>query len=485
MAGCADSDLTDDVARGADGDAQVVGQPVLFTSGNERPATRAGVPYMARDGRFVCTMYYHTETGHTDSDPYDITPVAENGTATTAWLLVDDNVGNSVYRQKDYATPTKVDYYNFDEAATKFYWQNRLTHAFLALADYNQLKTNDGSTTAQGKLKMYPSHDTDLKAPEEGEEDTLLLANARYANKYDLTRFSIQDERQKRDENGEVILDDDSQPVMETYERPINKIAEQPDPILALTIMKPAGATQEANRVRLYFKHQFSQIQVNIKGPDDGSATIQPEQIDKVELLGVSEEGYVFTRLNSNGTVGTGDKPVGHTITVEDSEGNKSIVPDEDIMLGSAKAKEVDLDSYNTAHLEQNKWGTSFEMFDMATGIIEDGHDTGYATGYLKSFNAIAFGTLWAIRITWHELAGDHIQHVSTYEVPATNQQTSGTTTEGDEKPVVYLRNLQSNMRYVYDFELRRGTLAVIRTQIMDWMQKEELVYGADGTIYN
>ena len=49
----------------------------------------------------------------------------------------------------------------------------------------------------------------------------------------------------------------------------------------------------------------------------------------------------------------------------------------------------------------------------------------------------------------------------------------------------VDLINLKSNMRYVYDLELRRGTLAIIRTQILDWMQKEELVYGTDGTITN
>ena len=439
-------------------DSDPVGQPVLFTSGNENTvATRAdGVPYMTKDGRFVCTMYYHPEAGATDSSPFDI---KNGGTDTTAWLQVNDNVGNSVYRKSDFSTPASTDTYGFDESATKFYWQNRLTHAFLALADYNKLKENVGNTTEQGKLKMFPNHDIDFIVPAEGEEDTQLLANNRYANKYDLKRGTS-----------------------------MSKMTDQPDPILALTIMKPAGATQEANRVRLYFRHQFSQIQVNIKGPDDGSADIQPEQIDKVELLGVSEEGYVACRLNANGTVGLGTKPLGNILKdgqgtpIKDKDGKE--IPDEDIMLGSASAKEVKLDSYTTAQLEQNKWGTSFNMFDMTTGVIEDGHDTGYALGYLKSFNAIAFGTLWAIRVTWHELAGNQIQHVSTYEVPATNQMT-GTQAGDDNKPLVYLRELQSGMRYVYDFELRRGTLAVIRTQILDWLQKPELVYATDGTIVN
>ena len=49
----------------------------------------------------------------------------------------------------------------------------------------------------------------------------------------------------------------------------------------------------------------------------------------------------------------------------------------------------------------------------------------------------------------------------------------------------VDLRTLQSGMKYIYDLELRRGTLAVIRTQIMDWKQDEELVYGTNGTITN
>ena len=50
----------------------------------------------------------------------------------------------------------------FTAEATSLYWQNRWSHIFLALADYNKLTTNIGATSAggsQGMLKMYPNHD--------------------------------------------------------------------------------------------------------------------------------------------------------------------------------------------------------------------------------------------------------------------------------------------------------------------------------------
>ena len=448
MAGCTADDIT---TEGHDGAADgPVGKPVLFSAGNLAEAnTRAlgsvspyyhgmsntsGVPYMAQNGRFVCTMYYHPKATDNDDSEFDINDATDGGTMTTVWLKVNNNVGNSVYWNKEYADAASLDEYGFDEDATKFYWQNRLTHAFLALADYNKLTANVGTTTNtatdKGKLKMYPNWDKDFAAlPTLAEGETYteeqqaafenkFLAN-RYANAYDLTRDNV------------------------------NTIYEQPDPILALTIMKPAGSTQEANRVRLYFKHQFSQIQVNIKGADDNSAEITTDQIEGVELLGVSTEGYVCNRLNADGTV------------------------------GAASAKDVDLDEFTDAVLEDNKWGTSFQMFDMAPlPLVDydgDGNDDRYAIGYLKSFNAIAFGDLWAIRITWHEGDSNNpgIKHVSTFEVPQ----------ENEEK--VNLRELASGMKYIYNLELRRGTLAVIRTEILPWDQDEELVYSTDGTIIN
>ncbi len=436
MAGCTDDDLAASNGQGGSGGITdgPAGTPVLFTVGNlNLSKTRADViPYMAQGGRFVCTMYYHPGASDTDESNFDILHPDSSGTMTTAWLQVNNTVGNSVYRKNTFAMPTNTDTYDFDRDATNFYWQNRLNHAFLALTDYNKLSTNDGSTTVQGKLKMYPHHDKDMVTlPASGatHEDSVtyanILADNRYVNTYDLIRTTSMD-----------------------------TIADQPDPILALTVMKPGGATQEANRVKLYFKHQFSQIQVNLKAADDQSASLTSSQIDKVELLGVTEKGYVNCRLNAAGTV------------------------------GPARYEAVDLESYTDAQIDANPYGTSFEMFDMvrtsyAVDEDQNGIDDRYADGYLKSFNAIAYGYLRAIRITWHEAAttvgGNHIEHIATYEVPLT-------TGAPDNIP---LQELESGRKYIYNLELRRGTLAVIRTQIVDWEQDEKLVYGTDGTITN
>ncbi len=437
IAGCTDDDIVTSEGHEASGD-DLTGQPVLFTVGNlnQTNTTRATIPYMAEGGRFVCTMYYHPGKNDTEASDFDILHPDSSGTMSTAWLQVNNNVGNSVYRKNTFATPAAADLddYNFDKTATNFYWQNRLTHAFLALTDYNKLTTIDGSTTDQGKLKMYPYHDKDmvsLPTTDATHADSVTYANTladnRYVNTYDLTRTAAMD-----------------------------TIADQPDPILALTVMKPAGATQEANRVRLYFKHQFSLIQVNLKAADDHSATLTSGQIDGVELLGVTETGYVNCRLNQEGTV------------------------------GPARYEAVDLESYTDEQIDANPYGTSFNMFDMVRpskstllDVDENGIDDRYADGYLKSFNAIAYGFLRAIRISWHEKAttegGEHIEHVATYEVPLT-------TGEPDNIP---LQELQSGRKYIYNLELRRGTLAVIRTQIVDWKQDEVLVYGTDGTITN
>jgi hypothetical protein len=463
LAGCtADENLTAEGREVADED--IVGLPVFFSAGNmaETP-TRAdalgstepyyhgmnsttGVPYMPEDGRFVCTMYYHSKSTDTDASAFDIADAADGGTLKTSWLLVNDKVGNSVYRKNTFGMPESLDVdgdgdndnpdeYGFDRKATIFFWQNRLTHAFLALADNHQLTTNDGATTTLGKLKLYPDYDKDLKAPGEGAtEEEIAASNAskltdkdRFVNTFDLTRGTK------------------------------NSMTEQPDPILALTVMKPSGATQEANRVRLYFKHQFSQIQVNVKALEVANSTITSNQIEKVELLGVSEEGYVCCRLNADGTV------------------------------GAATAKTVNVEDYNDDWLAFNEWGTSFEMFDMKTETDADGDgiDDGYATGFLKSFNAIAFGRLEAIRVTWREgetKENPIVRHVSTFRVPEDNSKIAGVTPD-PSKPVVKLQELQSGMKYVYNLELRRGTLAVVRTVVLPWDQKDDLVHEGKGTI--
>jgi len=224
LAGCtADENLTAEGREVAGED--IVGLPVLFSAGNmaETP-TRAdalgstepyyhgmnsttGVPYMPEDGRFVCTMYYHSKSTDTDASAFDIADAADGGTLKTSWLLVNDKVGNSVYRKNTFGMPESLDVdgdgdndnpdeYGFDRKATIFFWQNRLTHAFLALADNHQLTTNDGATTALGKLKLYPDYDKDLKAPGEGAtEEEIAASNAsklmdkdRFVNTFDLTR---------------------------------------------------------------------------------------------------------------------------------------------------------------------------------------------------------------------------------------------------------------------------------------------------------
>ena len=320
--------------------------PVLFTVGDEElEQTKASVPYMALDSRFVCSMYYHAAASATTQEEGEF----DLDAAITSAFQVNNNQGNAV-------------------CDPSFYWHNRLTHAFLAVADYNKLQQEPVLT------------------------DT-----------YDLTRGAR------------------------------TSMEEQPDPIQALTLQKPAGSTPEANRVRLYFKHQFSQIQVNLKGSEDNSASLTAGQIDKVELLGVSEKASVSTQLKDDGS------------------------------LDAAKAQVVNLDAFSDAQLKENKWGTSFDMFTMDEA----------ATGYLKSFNAIAFGRLSAIRLTWHEDGGSGVVHVSTFEVPETNESH------------VPLQVLKSGMRYIYDLEIRRGLLAVIRAEIKPWQQKESLVVGADGTITN
>ena len=325
LAGCSGDEIATGDSRDDKG-FDPMGTPVQFSVGLEGKAlTRSGeVPLAA-----VCTMYYHSKTSDTDESEYDVT----TSKIHTAWLEVSGGSGNAVYKNSD-----------FSADGTSFYWQNRLKHAFIAIADNNHWGTIQG---------IYPS-DND------------------YTNVYNLS------------------------------------IADQPDPILALT-----AATAEGNRVTLNFQHQFSQIQVNVKNADGNNIT--SDQITKVELLGVSETGYVYTKLNANGTV---DPPT---------------------------ASEVNLDSYTDDQLSANKWGTSFGMFAMTT-----------ADGYLKSFNAIAFGTLRAIRVTW---SGG----TATLEV----QQT-----------------LASGKMYAYNLSIQRPA-AGTRGLLDDKSQPSELVLDGDVSITN
>jgi hypothetical protein len=179
---------------------------------------------------------------------------------------------------------------------------------------------------------------------------------------------------------------------------------QQPDPILAWTTKTPtseAPASQEDNRVTLDFQHQFSQIQVNLKNANNNSIDITGK-IQKVELLGVSTEGYVPTRINADGTVS-----LAKSNTVADN--------------------------------------TSFEMFSITP-----------VSDYLYSCNAIVFGTLRKIRITWFE---GTVGEPSAIHTPTLTFDT----------PIT----LESGKRYVYNLTLSRGSLNVISTSVVDWELSE------------
>ncbi|MBQ0022824.1 MAG: fimbrillin family protein [Prevotellaceae bacterium] len=605
---CSDELATQQTSnQNSQNDDKGIGQLVLFSSGNNgNITTRAGViPYMEKDGRFVCKMYYHAKADDTDESEYD----TEN-TPITSWLRVDDNEGNSVYWKNDYdmagVDKSHQDFldYGFDSRAQYFYWRNRLDHIFLAYTDYNKLKINTYGTT-QGKLFMYPEYDgvkrikeTTIESwlpigyrimkfktvQEDGGETTHLeydkedhvttmpagldkISFALYSSHwekwdsesqdwidYSYLKESLMKDLEDAIDNNMSLTEEQKAALKEDFNRSIyttptaedpnhcdgrwfvhfdkddlvsvessessptkkidltkpsscillthqekhkediyndlpantfdlrrgetmTKITDQPDPLIAYTKMKPTGATQEANRVRLYFKHQFSQIQVNLTNAEN-TADIKAKNILGVELLGVSEKGYVFTNITPDG---------------------KQIDP---------SYEPVVISKYTEEQQKENQYGTSFNMFDMGESK---------PLTSLKSFNAIAFGQLQAIRITWQEeatgenytaetAAEENAKHlvendgkkpgdagyVAKYEDDYTP------VSEGQEVPPVKhiatykitvddrnnsLVNLRSGYRYLYDFELRRGTIAFIRATIDGWLLDDELNYGTSGTI--
>lgn len=288
--------------------------------------------------------------------------------------------------------------------------------------DIVQQVNEDGSTTSAQCVWVYNLTDD-------------------YGNvKYDETkpRYTFYYKLLQEKKNAEVVNKLPANAFDLTRGADMNSIADQPDIAQALTIQAPLGATQAANRVNLYFKHQFSLVQVNVKSSADLSVVINKNHIQKVELLGVTEKGYVFTEM------------------------------DEDGHVEPANYESVDVSKYDDEHLKKNQYGTSFNMFDMYDPTDTD--NNGYALGYIKSFNALTFGQLQAIRITWNEEEnGSGISHESTYHV-------------ADET----LKNLQSGYKYIWNIELRRGTLAIVRTEIVDWIvPQNELEYGTSGTINN
>ena len=352
--------------------------PVLFSAGNtEATVTRATASYMPKNSHFVCSMFFHAGVNDTIGSEFGA-PVADVN-MTTAWLKISNSTGNAVYWNKAYSEVVKdsLDVYGFDVNSKCFYWQNRLNHIFLALTDNHDL---DGSIS-NGSLKIYPDVTDKYK-------DKYMLA-------YDLTR-------------GEK-----------------KAMSEQPDPILALETARPSGGTPEANRVKLFFKHQFAQIQVNLKSSLDASAVIDSAWIERVELLGVAETGYVPYCILSDGTL-----PAATSLPIN-----------------------VDDKKYQTT-IKDNPYGSSFNMFQRSTPV----------GGYLKSFECIAFGTLQGIRITWRESGDENaVKHVATY------------------KGVKNLA-LKSGTKYIYNMELRRSLIAEVTAKIKPW-EMDTADYSADGTI--
>ena len=362
------------------GDDAVVGSPVIFTSGNEN-LSRA-IPYLGEKGRFVCRMYHQGTIGSDLFTSY-----------STAWLRVNNAYGNSVYRRSNFVeSAMNLDTYDFDRNSTIFYWQNRKNHAFIAYTDLHRCFKDDYNE-ATG-LNMT----TDFTLTE-SETD---FAGRKFTLTTSPTPIASLSESEKQ--TGDPAY------------------YNQPDPAIANTVMLPAGATQEANRVDLIFRHCFSQIQVNLKKAADGGINdLNAADITKVELLGVSQEGYIF-------------------FDADPATGNNH----------DATYKKVVQSDFSTEELAANEFGTSMEMYDM-------GSDN-YATGYVKSYRAIAFGQLGAIRITWKEDSG--VEHIVTHKV-----------VNLDSNDFI---NLRSGVRYIHNLELRRGTLAVIKTVILPWEIDEQ-----------
>ena len=365
--------------------------PVCFATGADALSTKTGearggtTQYLPPSTRFVCRMYYigtsGADAGHTHDE--------------TSWLVVNNEKGNSVYRQADFAEPAELDQYGFDKKAYIFNWKNRKKHVFLAITDLNKAKNdNYVGGTAAGTLKMDDANpDATL---EEGE-------TTYKANSYILDTKKYTDQKQ------------------------------QPDIIQAYAKEVPKASDPETNRVKLYFKHCFSCVHVNVKKSADGSVEdLTKVSIKKVELLGVSEEAYVFYEVNAKGE------------------------------YHAPYAVPVDLRKYTAEQLEQNPYGTAMPLYETTEYLTDK---------FLKAYHAIAFGRLSAIRVTWVEMPdgedtpeAKQVQHVVTRKVD----------TEG--------RVLESAKRYHFNLELRRGELAILEPKIQPW-EIDNSEYKLDGKL--
>lgn len=453
-----------------------VGAQVTFAAGVSDPATKAAIPFMPKEGHFVCRMFYHAKATDNENSPYD---VKIGGTMTTAWLKIKDNFGSAAYRQQSYAETTADGadletepgmYYSFDKNATSFYWQNRLSHVFVALtdnvntgADFNM--THDITRLVETGVPELVISKMLVKPQGTPETDFTEVPSADYSTYVDLT-----DDPDRSNSSTEFLEPDgyyyfwttvktanigtDDEPVYYDYkilykvtgdtekatfyaktynifkdknDTKYTSMAEQPDPLQAVTKMVPAGATALSNTVNLIFKHQLSQVQVNLRSSQDGSANVDADDIISVELLGVSESAYVYVMAEKDGTV-----------------------------------RGTDFSAVQTSATDP--YGTAFSMFPRTLSENE------VSIGYIKSYEAVAFGRLEAIRIKWRE-SGTQEQTMEPHTVYYKVNQLGS-----DYYP------LQSGKRYIYNMELRRGTVPVVQARIVDW-GTDNTGYVTEGTI--
>lgn len=441
LTGCTD----DIIENGGGGEVGMEpGTKVLFAAGSEHmDQTRAGnISYMPNHVRFSAMMMIKSaaEEEYRYEHPF------------FANMVVDDqNAGNSLYYQDLYIAPKdeKKDHYNNDNDASIFYWQNRLSHGFIGyIDDYNK---------ALPWAKKQAEDNEDENGNENGN------VNAYFPQK--LSLWNISGPGLKDPDTGEIYYDKDGVnkdlPFLYTMEKSarilrwqqyvaydltnkeslITKMSQQQDPLIAYEEKVPEGSSAEKNRVYLTFRHQFAQVQVNLKGSEE-SAPLTVDQIDSVALQGVAETAYIFP-YPEYGVVD------GSMEIIRQGNSHKDL-------LREAYAVPLTLKQMN----DNPPAGSTFYLFEMEPGT--------QATGYLKGFEAIAYGNLANLRIVWHENdteGNPDIYHRVTFPIT-------------DDK----FKTLKSGKRYIFNLEMRRGTLAAIMAEIVDWIPYN-IVYEEPGTI--
>lgn len=447
---------TDDIVDNGAGTGTSDGKAkemVYLSAGTEQLATtRAGnISYMPSKVRFSAMMIIHEGPGEYKYEhPFFANMIVDNAGA-----------GNSWYYKSDYSTPSNYDSYDNDDDANAFYWQNRLLHGFVGyIDDYN--KALPWAQRAAEAEEYFPKTISDWNPlgpgiGDEGDkkvdkENTLPIL---YTLKKDGTilRWQQYEKFDLRNKDGETSM---------------NK---QKDPLVAYTEKIPEYSTPERNRVYLTFRHQFAQVQVNLRGSKQ-SAEVTKEMIERVELLGVSEYAYVFPYPEYgcvNDTTFVLDSE-GHKVA--DDKGNPTFTDvttswtiarqgkERTELLRPALAEKVDLTKYTEQHLKTNEFGTSFRLFDMAESDV--------TPGYIKGYEGIAYGNLGALHIVWHEDPENpekDVKHDIVFKIT-------------DDK----FKVLESGKRYIFNLELRRGTLAVIKAVIDDWIPYET-EYNTTGTM--